>query len=342
MQCLSWTSHTLKGLAIIAQRKPIKSGTDPFVANIIYSMKRIALLINETPKVEDDNYLRFLPELLNLEYRVDLLFIDTLRLHCNRVEASGFECRYPPQVDARWPKPDYREICHETVWLLGLGVRETFLDKFQLLSALPGRSSLINSPDAIMHLKSKYLLATQTEFSVPETYADTNPEALLSIIESLGGDWILKPPAGSLGQDVFRITAGDSQVRERVRDLCARGYAMLQRYLPEIEQGEKRVLLAGGRVISQYRRIAESDHRTNLSRGASAEACDLTPEETELCGSLARYLLDQGAYFCGIDLAWPWLIEVNVINPGGLATIDRLTGRNFAPDVVRAVIDSLG
>ena len=305
-------------------------------------MTRIALLINKTPRVEDGNCLRFLPELLASGYRVDLLFIDSLRLHGNRVEACGFECRYPLQAGANWPELNYRELCHELVWLLGLGNRATFLDKFQLLFALPRRSTLINSPDAVMHLKSKYLLATRTEFPVPETWADTDPEALLGIIESRGGDWILKPPAGSLGRDVFRITAGDSQIREKVRHLCASGYAMLQRYLPEIEQGEKRVLLAGGRVISQYRRIAESDHRTNLSLGARAEACGLTPEEAEVCHRLAAYLLNQGACFCGIDLAWPWLIEVNVINPGGLATIENLTGRDFAPDVVKAVINGVG
>ncbi len=304
-------------------------------------MKRIALLIKQTAVVEDDNYRRFLPCLQNQGFVVDILFVDSLRLHRNRIEAHGFTAHEPLIPGNNWPACETRLIDHSLVWLLGLGDRHTFLDKLQLLYVISRQSTLINSPDAITHLKSKYLLATQDQFQVPETYADTNPENLINIIESRGGDWIVKPPAGSLGQDVYKISAG--QVDPKIiKAVCARsGYAMLQRYLPEIEQGEKRVLLAGGRIISQYRRCAEPGLLTNLSQGGVAEACTLSDDETELCNLLAENLLSQGAWFSGVDLAYPWLIEVNVINPGGIVTIDGLTGRDWAPEVVQSVLSVL-
>ena len=116
------------------------------------------------------------------------------------------------------------------------------------------------------------------------------------------------------------------------------GFAMLQQYLPEIERGEKRVLIAGGKVINQYQRLAGTDHRTNLAQGGVAESCELSPEEHDLCTELAGYLLQHGGWFCGVDLVFPWLIEVNVINPGGIVTIDDLTGVDWSGDVVDAVL----
>lgn len=305
-------------------------------------MKRIALLIKETPVVDDDNFRRFIPPLLNLGFSVDVLFIDSLRLAENRLEAQGFNCKLPLPVGSEWPPRQYLTINHPIVWLLGLGDRHTFLDKYQLLHVIETQATLINSTSAIMHLKSKYLLAAQAEFMVPETHADNRPEALLQIIENKGGDWILKPPAGSLGEGVQKISADNGELAHIVQKACAgSGYTMLQRYLPEIEKGEKRVIIAGGEVITQYLRRPGPDHRTNLSQGGQAEACELTEDEKQLCNRLGKYLLDQGAWFCGIDLAYPWLIELNVINPGGIVTVEALTGVDYSKHAVDAVLAAL-
>ena len=306
-------------------------------------MKRIALLIKETPFVEDDNFLRFLPALKERGYGVDILFVDTLRLSNNRVEASGcLDVSHLAKGDP-WPTSMSKVLDHDLIWLLGLGERATFLDKFQLLYVVSRTMTLINSTDAIMHLKSKYLLAAQDVFQVPETFADTKADHLADIITRKGGDWILKPPAGSLGQDVYRVRSDDKNIHDLMERIFkgSTGYAMLQRYLPEIEQGEKRVLMAGGRVISQYRRLAESGQTTNLAQGAIAEACALSGEEQALCERLAGYLMREGGWFCGVDLAFPWLIEVNVINPGGIVTIDGLTGRDWSPEVVNSVLANM-
>ncbi|MBO6564701.1 MAG: hypothetical protein JJ956_08155 [Pseudomonadales bacterium] len=303
-------------------------------------MERIALLIKETPFVEDDNFFRFLPKLLARGFQVDVLFIDTLRMQANQVEANGCPGVTNLDIGAEWPTQTFMRLDHDLVWLLGLGDRATFLDKLQLLFVVSQQTRLINSPNAIMHLKSKYLLASQSLFQVPETHADTRAEPLIRIIENKGGDWILKPPAGSLGQDVFKVSAGDHDIKERVEQVFAgsTGFAMLQQYLPEIERGEKRVLIAGGKVINQYHRLAGTDHRTNLTQGGVAKPCELSPEEHNLCTELAGYLLRQGGWFCGVDLVFPWVIEVNVINPGGIGTIDDLTGVDWSGDVVNAVL----
>jgi glutathione synthase len=308
-------------------------------------MARIALLIQETPTLEDGNYLRFARELDESGHSLDILFIDSLRLLAGHVTANAFSWYPSLKPGESFPTSAECKIDHDVIWILGLGNRENFLDKYQLLYALPAKCKIINSLDAIMHLKSKYFLASQgDQFPSPETYASTSAEELISIVRGNEGKWIVKPPAGSLGRDVYLTHAGDSQLGEIIRNLCGADnsrYTMLQRYIPEIEQGEKRVLLAGGRVIGQYLRRPRDDHRTNITAGAETEPCDLSNAESAYCTKLARQMLSKGAWFAGVDLVYPWLIEVNVINPGGITTIDELTGCDLSAKVVEAVMANL-
>lgn len=308
-------------------------------------MARTALLIQETPTLEDGNYLRFAHELVKSGHTVDILFIDSLRLLAGQVTANAFSWRPDLKPGSSFPVSTALKIDHELVWILGLGDRGNFLDKYQLLYSLPESCKIINSLDAIMHLKSKYYLASQgDQFPSPETYASNSAEELINIVQGNEGKWIVKPPAGSLGRDVYLTHASDSQLGDIIQNLCGvdnSRYTMLQRYIPEIEQGEKRVLLAGGRVIGQYLRLPLLDHRTNITAGAKTEPCSLTDAEHAYCNGLAHQILLKGAWFAGVDLVYPWLIEVNVINPGGITTIEELTGCDLSAQVVEAVMASL-
>ncbi len=308
-------------------------------------MARIALLIQVTPTLQDGNYLRFARELDKSGHSVDILSIDSLRLLAGHITADAFTWRSVLKPGVSLPPSAECKIDHDIIWILGLGDRENFLDKYQLLYALPEGCKIINSLDAIMHLKSKYYLASQgDQFPSPETWASTSAEELISIVRGNEGKWIVKPPAGSLGRDVYLTHAGDSQLAEIIKQLCGADnsrYTMLQRYIPEIEQGEKRVLLAGGRVIGQYLRRPLADHRTNITAGAKTEPCELSDAELTYCRRLAQQMLLKGAWFAGVDLVYPWLIEVNVINPGGITTIDELTGCDLSAMVVEAVMSNL-
>jgi glutathione synthase len=308
-------------------------------------MARIGLLIKQPRTLEDGNYLRFARELDKSGHSIDILFIDSLRLIAGRVTAYAFPWRSHLKAGSPLPKSADCKVDQDVLWILGLGDRENFLDKYQLLYALPKKCRIVNSLDAIMHLNSKYYLASQgNQFPSPETYASTSAEELISIVQANEGKWIIKPPAGSLGRDVYLTHHRDSQLALIIKKLCGADnnrYTMLQRYIPEIEQGEKRVLLAGGRVIGQYLRRPRGDHRTNITAGAKTERCELSELERDYCTNLAEQVLSKGAWFAGVDLVYPWLIEVNVINPGGITTIDELTGCDLSAKVVEAVLAAL-
>ena len=307
-------------------------------------MSRIALLTKATPRFEDDNYLRF-GRLLSTSNEVSLVNFDSLQLRDNAIWGQQFPWQDYFQPGAEMPVSRFGPIEHDLVWTLSLGDRSSFLDKYQLLYALSKQTTVINSLTALMHLKSKYYLASRPEqFRQPETHASSSASELIKLIRHRGGKWIVKPPAGSLGRDVFLVSPRDTNLNTILEHMCGPDearYAMIQRYAPQIEAGEKRVLLAGGRIIDQYRRLQKIDHRTNVSQGASTEHCKLTAEERDYCSGLAEELLDEGVYFSGIDLAWPWLIETNVVNPGGIITLQALTGQDRTEDVLSAILESL-
>ena len=309
-------------------------------------MARIALITRETSHIELGNPLLFGKALVDQNHDVTLVSIESLRMRANSIVADGAPFQRDWQENETFPALATQRIDHDFVWVHSIGNRESFLDKMQLLYALPDHSRVINSLDALMYLKSKYLVAANREaFPSPKTFASPDSDELLAQMQEDGGTWIIKPPAGSMGRDVFKMDSDDRNLRVLLESLCGpdkEEYIMIQRYLPEIEQGEKRVLLAGGQIIDQYRRFPGDDHRTNVSQGGKTTYCDLRDEEREYCEKLAQELCRRGAWFAGVDLVYPWLIEVNVISPGGVTTLIDLTGKDHSPLITRAVLDGAG
>jgi glutathione synthase len=226
----------------------------------------------------------------------------------------------------------------DLIWLLGLGNRHSFLDRMQLLANLhPSR--MVNTSTALLELHAKHALPlTELSDLHPDTYASCDPAWLRSIVDT-GGDWILKPSAGSFGQRVHKVDASHAGLDMLLEELTgpdASSYCIVQRYVPEIEAGETRVLVANCEVVGCYRRLPGPDHRTNLSAGAQAACHTLTTSEQRIVRRVAEFLRDRGVRFAAIDIAGPYVIEYNIANPGGMQTIERLTGRNPAIDVVAA------
>ena len=219
------------------------------------------------------------------------------------------------------------------VWVLGFGSRNNFLDKLQLLKLAAERVLFVNSPDALVYLHAKYHLTNyRGALRHPQTYASHDARWLYEKLRD-GGDWIAKPPAASFGRGVFKLTDQDPNahaILDQLTDYGRGAYCLLQRYLPEIAQGEKRVLIAGGQIIGAYRREPSANGITNLAAGARAVRCELNDHERLGCAELARELAAGGVNYAGIDLVYPWLIEINVANPGGLATLVEL-GDTHAP-----------
>ncbi len=305
-------------------------------------MTQIILLIAQSETFEDGNYLRLGNELIKRGHQVQCCFFDSIAMHASEIVAQGFPLAAAAKHGDAFPP--FKTISlkdADVVWILTLGMRQSFLDKVQLLHCLTDHCTLMNSLESLMHFKSKYFLASQAHvFKHPLTYTSTDPEELMAIIRQKGGRWIAKPPAGSLGRDVYLLTEKDPNchvILESMTGPDADQFCLLQPYIEEIQQGEKRVVFAGGKVVGQYLRHANRDHRTNVLTGAGIAPCELSPEEASYCEGIGEFLIQHGAQFVGMDLVYPYVVEFNVVNPGGILTLDELGGT----DITSAVIDQI-
>jgi glutathione synthase len=160
---------------------------------------------------------------------------------------------------------------------------------------------------------------------------------------SRGGDWVVKPTAGSYGRNVTLFRSGTA-TREALQSLWQAnggGYLMAQRFLPSVIEGEKRTLIAGGMPIASYLRLPEDGLKANLAAGSRVAPTCLTDDEQALVDGIALDLRRLGVGFAAIDTVDTYLMEVNEAKPGGLETLERLTGQDHSDTVVRAILASV-
>jgi glutathione synthase len=113
---------------------------------------------------------------------------------------------------------------------------------------------------------------------------------------------------------------------------------VVQRYLPAVKQGDKRIILVDGEFAGAVNRVpAADDLRSNMVRGGAAQATELTPREREICARLGPALRARGLLFTGIDVIDGFLTEINVTSPTGIRAIKRLGG----PDIAAMIWDRI-
>ncbi|MEE4300527.1 MAG: hypothetical protein V2J24_13900 [Pseudomonadales bacterium] len=261
-------------------------------------------------------------------WHVETACIDTLALDAGTT-----------RVDT--PRGRVRLADVDLLWVLGFGRAATFLDKMQLLAALPARVPFVNAVSALLTLHAKYPIADAGDaFPQPETHAAHDADALAAVARRAGGRWVLKPPAGSFGRGVTVAEAGSDRLLEAARALTEGGrYALLQRWCPEVLQEETRVLIAGGSVVGCYaRERAAGADAANLSAGGRPVPAKEDPARDALASRAAALLAERGVQFAGLDVAGPWILEANVINPGGVATLEALGDVGVADRIVERLL----
>lgn len=224
-------------------------------------------------------------------------------------------------------------------WMLGFGARATFLDRMQLLRSLD-QSRFVNGADAFVYLHGKAtLLLVCPGVPQPVTHMSNDAAALWRAVRQ-GGEWIAKPPAGSFGRGVFRLSAADVNARAVLDHLTSDGrHALVQEYIAPDADGEKRALIAAGHVLGAYGK-APADHRANIRAGARARPTTLSARERSVLERLAADLEALGVRFATADFTAHRVLEVNVVNPGWLATYEALHGVDLAPTVVALLAES--
>jgi len=198
---------------------------------------------------------------------------------------------------------------------------------------------VFNKPSAIRDHNEKLSIAQFSQFTTPTLV--TSDETRIRAFQARHGDVILKPLDGMGGAGIFRVTADGMNLGSIIETLTDNGRRtiMVQRYIPDIVKGDKRVLVIGGKPVPfSLARIPQAGEvRGNLAAGGTGVAQPLTERDREIAEALGPQLVARGLLLVGLDVIGDYLTEVNVTSPTCFQEITQQTGFNVAAMFMDAV-----
>ncbi|HEY6197351.1 MAG TPA: glutathione synthase [Candidatus Binatia bacterium] len=203
----------------------------------------------------------------------------------------------------------------------------------------PKRCVVINDPHGLREATEK-LYALRFPKLVPPSLVTSDMALLKKFMDEQGGEMIVKPLEGAGGRGVLYLSRKDRNVGAILEMVTAEGTVpvMAQRYLPEIRQGDKRVLVLDGEPIGALLRIPkDNDNRANLHVGGASARGEVTERDRDICRALAPDFKKLGLYFVGLDVIGGWLTEVNVTSPTCVQEIDAFDGVKLEEKIVDSI-----
>ncbi len=212
----------------------------------------------------------------------------------------------------------------------------TYLYTTLLLERARGRTVLVNDPRGLREANEK-LYATHFPQHMPRTIVTTDPARIFDFLREVGGQGVIKPLDGAGGSGVMMVGLSDPNARSIVDLITGEGrrLAMVQQFLPEVRQGDKRVMLLDGELLGAINRVPRADDiRSNIHVGGRVEAVDVSERERAVIADMAPRLRADGLVFVGLDFIGERLTEVNVTSPTGIQELSQHRGRDMAEDVI--------
>jgi glutathione synthase len=213
-----------------------------------------------------------------------------------------------------------------------------------LLERARGKTLLINDPRGLRESNEKLAILDYPEL-VPPTIVTRESNRLRAFMAEQGGEMVVKPLDASGGFGVFHVRQGDTNtgsILEQATNL-GRRWTMAQRYLPEVRQGDKRILLVDGEPLCAVLRVPAPDEtRGNLHVGARAMPARIEGRDLEIVKTLGPKLRAAGQFFVGLDVIGGCLTEINVTSPTGLLEANALYGETYENRVIEALEEKVG
>ena len=204
------------------------------------------------------------------------------------------------------------------------------------LERIHPKTLVVNNPASVRNAPEKIFVMEFADLMPPTLISRDKDE--INAFRAEQGDVVMKPLYGHGGAAVFRVTPQDMNFGS-LYDMFAVTFRepwVIQRFLPEVKHGDKRIILVDGEFAGAVNRVpAADDLRSNMVRGGAAKATDLSPREREICERLKPALRERGLLFVGIDVIDGHLTEINVTSPTGIRAIAKLGG----PDVAAKIWD---
>ncbi|MDE4173218.1 glutathione synthase [Phaeobacter sp. PT47_59] len=267
---------------------------------------------------------------------------DHLAYQEGRITARGYDMTVQRVAGAPAVLGEEREVDlaeFDVVWLRQDPPFDMhYITSTHLLDRLKGQALVVNDPFWVRNYPEKLLVLDFPELTPPTAIArdlDT-----IKAFKAKHGDVILKPLYGNGGAGVFRLDANDRNLTS-LHELFtgfSREPLIVQKFLPDVSNGDKRVILVDGEAVGAINRVpAAGETRSNMHVGGRPEKIGLTERDLEICAAIGPLLKEKGQIFVGIDVIGDYLTEINVTSPTGIQELERFDGVNIAEKVWQAI-----
>jgi glutathione synthase len=213
-----------------------------------------------------------------------------------------------------------------------------YITSTHLLERLQPDVLVVNDPAAVRNAPEKLFVMEFPQFMPPTLITRSKPA--IEAFRETHGEVVMKPLHGHGGAAVFKIARQDPNFGS-LFDLFTTTFRepwVVQRFLPQVAQGDKRIILVDGAAAGAVNRVpAANDIRSNMVRGGAATATEFTLREREICEGIGPELKRRGLLFVGIDVIDGYLTEINVTSPTGIRAIRKLGG----PDLAAGIWDAI-
>jgi glutathione synthase len=216
----------------------------------------------------------------------------------------------------------------------------TYIAATYVLDLAPASTRVWSRPEALRTWNEKTSILRFPDLA-PPSLLTRDMQEIQRFQAEVGGSVVVKPLGWSGGRGIVALHPGDLNTRSLLEITTKEGqeWVMVQRYLPEVVQGDKRVIFVGGVARAGLLRVPPADDlRGNIHIGATTELSPLTPQEEVLCAVLGPHLVAAGHLFTGIDLIGGRLTEINVTSPTGIQEIRDLGGPDLAEELLTAAL----
>ena len=206
-----------------------------------------------------------------------------------------------------------------------------YITTTHILDRIHPKTLVVNDPAWVRNSPEK-IFVTEFPDLMPETMI-TRDAAEVAAFRRAHGDIIIKPLYGNGGAGIFHMRQDDRNLASLLEMFSQmfREPFIVQRYLPEVRKGDKRIILVDGEAVGAVNRVpAEHDSRSNMHVGGRAEKTELTEREREICARIGPALRERGFILVGIDVIGDYMTEINVTSPTGIREVKRFGGADIA------------
>jgi glutathione synthase len=219
----------------------------------------------------------------------------------------------------------------------------SYITATHILEHIHPKTLVVNDPVEVRNAPEKLFVA-KFEGLMPPTLITSDRVEILAF-RAEHKDIIVKPLYGNGGAGVFHIKPDDENLGSLLEQFTQlyREPVIVQRYLPEVRQGDKRIILIDGEAVGAINRVPQAgEARSNMHAGGKPMPSELTKREREICAILGPELKQRGLIFVGIDVIGDYLTEINVTSPTGLQEINRFDGTRLEMKIWDAIEARLG